>query len=342
MKLRIPFMTNPVRIGIAVEEDGLRFTEARRTDTGVEIRQAGLIPLEEGTFENGRITDIERVKIQLTLAKKELRLSKKKAVLSVPTSTVVIRKTIQPKLTTDDIRSLLEIELGTTIHLPFARPYFDFHKIREVPPSLEMDELGEYSLAEEPQPEDEYLVIAAPGDLIDQYIELLKVLDIEVTAVDIEPLALYRLLEESGEVHKTDFMFLQLGRHSVNVSIFQSDIPEFLRNIPIHLAHYEQASASGGTDGAAAVHALFVADLVREVDRVINFYQFSMKNDGTRIQTIYVTGEDDDLEHTIQLLKNRMTSFEIVPLPIHHIRLQHTQPLNVQAFTAAAGLTLRG
>lgn len=75
---------------------------------------------------------------------------------------------------------------------------------------------------------------------------------------------------------------------------------------------------------------------------MINFYQFSMKNDGTRIQTIYVTGEDDDLEHTIQLLKNRMTSFEIVPLPIHHIRLQHTQPLNVQAFTAAAGLTLRG
>ncbi|USG64667.1 pilus assembly protein PilM [Brevibacillus ruminantium] len=341
MKLRIPFIQNPVRVGIAVEEDGLRYTEARPTENGVEIRQAGLIPLEAGSIENGRITDMEQAKLQLTLAKKELRLTKKKAILSIPTSTVVIRKTNQPKLSPDDIRSLLEIELGTTIHLPFSRPYFDFHKIGEVPSGPDIDELREFAVGENPSPEDEYLVIAAPGDVIDQYLELLKVLDIEVTAVDIEPLALYRLLRASGVAHKTDFMFLQLGEHSVNVSIFQSDIPEFLRNIPIQMAPIPASAEKAEEESMIGLES-FVNDLVREVDRVINFYQFSMKNDGTRIQTIYLTGEADHLEKIVQLLQRRLTSFEIVPLPVHHMQWPQLSRIDAQAFTAAAGLTLRG
>lgn len=341
MKLRIPFQTYPVRIGIAIEEEGLRFVEAKCVDGGVEIRQAGLIRLEDGCMENGRIIDMERAKLQLALAKKELRLSKKKAILSIPTSTVVIRKTRQPRLSPEEIRSLLEIELGTTIHLPFSRPYFDFHKIGEVEPEQDPNERDGFGL-DDALPEDEYLVIAAPGDVIDPYIELLKVLDLEVTAVDIEPLALYRLLLASGEGHPTDFMFLQLGPHAVNVSIFQSDIPEFLRSIPIQMAHYQPAGEPALQGESSGALDAFVQDLIREVDRVINFYQFSMKNDGTRIKTIYITGEVPNLEEMIAMLQPRMSSLQIHPLPTHHIRHQPTLQKSVQAITAAAGLTLRG
>ncbi|MGC5326609.1 type IV pilus biogenesis protein PilM [Brevibacillus sp. SYSU BS000544] len=349
MKLRLPFSSKKTHIGLAIDDQGIRYSELVLGTDGIRMEQMGIIQVDNGLIESGKIVKQEELELQLALAKKDLRMRKKKAVLAVPSSFVVIRKLTLPKLSPNEVRPILEIELETTVHLPFSRPYFDYIKLREILPNKTNSQLAEFGEAEA-EPMDEYLIIAAPGDVIDQYVRMMKLVDVTVTAVEIEPLALYRLLEGSGSVIPTDFMFMQLGLHSVNVSIFQGEIPEFLRNIPIDITNYVvgvdtkewRAEDFYHHLNASGMYDSFANDLLRELDRVINFYQFSMKNDGTRIKQIYITGEFPTMERFLPHINNRLSGIETLLFPTHHIACKDSQVDNLQAFTVAAGLSLRG
>ncbi len=349
MNLRLPFTRKKTHVGVSIEDQGIRYTEARNHSSGIQLLQTGIVQIDNGLIQSGKVINQEALELQLALAKKDLRLKGKKAVLAVPSTFVVIRKITLPKLSPKEIRPLLEIELETTVHLPFSRPYFDYYWLREIAPTKANHELAEFVEAED-GPKDEYLIIAAPGDVIDQYVKLLKLLDLAVVAVEIEPLALYRLLEASHDPLADNFMIVQLGLHSVNVSIFQKEIPEFLRNIPIDLTNYQISMSDKELKteelyrqlDSSGMYESFVNDLIRELDRVINFYQFSMKNDGTRLEKIYITGDFPDMEKFLALLGSRLVNLEVNLLPIHHLTYTDERQEKLQAYTVAAGLSLRG
>ncbi|WP_051330747.1 type IV pilus biogenesis protein PilM [Aneurinibacillus terranovensis] len=346
-KLSHPFSIrkSPGRVGMELEDEGLRYAEVRYSSGGLKIKQAGMIPLDSGLIENGKIIDEDQVLVQLALGLKEAKLKHKKAVISAPTSSVVMRKVSLPKLPPKEVRSFIEIELESTIHLPFSRPYFDFYKMGQDENTNKDTEASEAEL------QDQYLVIAAPGDLIDQYVRLFSELDIQLAAVDIEPLALYRLLDmlqlHTGEQYH---MFIHLGMHTVDVSFFNREIPEFMRNIPLDLTNYKITMDERNLQSSDLLQFLedrgmfdsFANDLVRELDRVINFYHFSMKNDGTRMQKIYVTGDFPDIDRMIPFLKERLSVQEIISLPVHSYVDGFSATANVQAYTVPFGLSLKG
>ncbi len=332
-----PFLSAK-KMGISIEDEGIRYIEASKNKDGVRVHRAGMIPLDKGLIEGGKILNQEAVELQLALANKEHRIGGRKVSLAVPSSFVVIRKLQIPPLPDREVRGLIEVELESSIHLPFSRPYFDYHK------------LGTVETDPEEGPQDHYLVIAAPGDLIDQYVSLLKQIDLHTVAVDIEPLALYRVLAVGGTSLPQNFMLVQMGLHSINVGIFQQDIPEFMRNIPLDLGNYAAASDEKSLSTASLYRVLrernafvsFSDDLSRELERVINFYQFSLKNDGTRIETVYFTGDLPQMEEMLHVLRERLPQFHIHLLPLEHISRDPASQWELQAYTVALGLSLRG
>jgi type IV pilus assembly protein PilM len=351
MKLTIPFRRKSALVGITIDDTEIRFSEVRDLGGSLTMQHAARVPVETGCIEGGKIVNMEAVELQLVLAAKEMRLKKRKAVLAVPSSFVVIRKVNLPRVETHEVRSLLEIELETTVHLPFTRPYFDFVKMekKEQSSKSQKNDVTDHAGGLEFE-EDTYLVIAAPGDLIDQYVTLLKTIDIEVIAVDIEPLALYRLLSAVQPELKKNIMFVQLGLHSVNVSIFQGDQPEFLRNVPLDLTNYEITVEERSHTSSDILRYMdnrgmlssFSNDLVRELERVISFYQFSLKNDGTRIETLFLTGQFPSMERMHALLRDRLSNLEVVMFPVQHISHAIADQAELHAYTAAMGLSLRG
>lgn len=333
--LPLPFFGQRNRagyVGMMLTDEGIRYVEARATASRIQIRQAGFIELEEGLVRDGKIIDEKKVIERLEAGIKNTKLKRKKIVMSVPTSSVIIRKVPLPKLPLKEIRPLLGVELETTVHLPFSRPYFDFYKLDE-----EVKVEPPEGSGGETEWMDQYLVIAAPGDLIDQYVHLFSEIKLRLEAVDIEPLALYRML---STYHFADSescsMYMQVNLHTVNVSFFKEEIPEFVRNIPFDVAlHKRKTEEEGMTES-------FAVELFREVERVINFYQFTMKNDGTRVEKIYMTGEFPDQEFLISFMRERLTNIEILPLPVDHVVHPFPEDKEVQAYTVPIGLSMKG
>jgi type IV pilus assembly protein PilM len=336
-------------IGVTLEDEGLRYAEVRVTSSRVHVRQAGFVEIDRGLIENGKIVDPDKTLLQLALGMKDTRLKRKKAVLAVPTSAVVVRKVSLPNVSLKDVRSLLEVELDSTIHLPFPRPYFDFYKLDGVEASE--TENSTESNHDEEEPLDQYLVVAAPGDMIDQYIDLFKELGIHLAAIDIEPLALHRLLPpDSIREGIDDCMYMQLDLHTVNVSFFKKNIPEFIRNIPLDLKNYQIKVEGMSMQAHDLLQQLeerglfqsFASDLVREIERMITFYQFSMKNDGTHIKKIYVTGDFAEQDRIISMMKERISNIDIIPFPIEHIKHPFSDDKEIQAYTVPIGLSMKG
>jgi type IV pilus assembly protein PilM len=319
-------------VGMTLTDEGLRYAEVRATASRIQVRQAGYIELGKGIVQNGKIIDKKKVIEQLEAGLHTTKLRRKKIVLSVPPSSVVIRKVPLPKLRIKEIRPLLEVELESTVHLPFSRPYFDFYKLKEEVrvESLEGSE-------EEVDWLDQYLVIAVPGELIDQYIHLFAALKLHLEAIDIEPLALYRLLSSYHfDEPERCSLYIQVNMHEVNVSFFKEGIPEFVRNIPLDPTIYKQQTEMEGMAES------FANELFREIERVINFYQFTMKNDGTRVEKLYITGEFPDQEFLVSFIRERLSNVDVLSLPIEHVIHPFTEDKEIQAYTVPIGLSMKG
>ncbi len=350
MGFYLPFLSPKKRIGLTIDDDGLRYIETSHTKDEIKIHQIGMIPLDRGIIAGGKVIDQQALELQLTLAKKDLRLGGNKVSLAVPSSFVVIRMLSLPPLPEKEIRSLIEVELESSIHLPFSRPYFDYYKL---PPGSYTPVRQGLSSAEEKmseEREDNYLVIAAPGDLIDQYVSMVKLLNLKTVSVDIEPLALYRILALSGVSLSQDFLIVQLGLHSINVGIFQADIPEFLRNIPLDLENYKIQADEKTLTSLELLQFLeqrnaftsFAEDLARELERVINFYQFSLKNGAAKIDRLYLTGDFPDIEKMIKYLRERIPQLQVAQLPLEHVQHDLANQSVLQAYSVVLGLSLRG
>lgn len=340
MKWKLPTLRFPAfgprnkagYVGMTMMDDGLRYAEVRATASRIQMRQAGFIELDEGIIRNGKLMDEGKAIEQLEAGIKNTKLKRKKIILSVPTSSVIIRKISLPKVPMKEIRPLLEVELESTVHLPFSRPYFDFYKMEEEV-RVESPEGSE----DEAEWMDQYVVIAAPGDLIDEYIDLFSELKLNLEAIDIEPLALYRVLASYHFSEPEEcVMYMQVNKHTVNVSFFKEEIPEFVRNIPLDLTTYKQKTEEEGMTDS------FAGELFREVERVINFYQFTMKNDGTRVNKLYVTGEFPNQESLVSFIKERLTNVEVLPLPVEHVVHPFAAEEEVQAYTVPIGLSMKG
>jgi type IV pilus assembly protein PilM len=352
MKLRLPSFKLPRLslslkrkgcVGMVLDEQGLRYAEVRQVSSEVQINRLGVIKLDSGLVQGGKIMDRDKVRQQLALGLGKDMVKGKKAVLSVPTSMVLIRKMSLPRMRSAEIRPLLEIELESTIHLPFSRPYFDYYKIGSEQKQRKEKEHEEIV-------EDEYLIVAAPGDVIYEYMALFKELDMDLIAIDIEPLAIYRLLQCQGlQPTEQHYMFVQLGMHTVNVSFFEGEIPEFVRNIPLDLPgsilKLEEEVPFFDLAHPLEERGMFEAfanNLVMELDRVLNFYQFNMKNGDIRVEKIYVTGDFPALGEVLPFLQERLNTLEITLLPLSYVHMTQIDEKEFQAYTIPIGLSLRG
>ncbi|MFD2369069.1 type IV pilus biogenesis protein PilM [Brevibacillus sp. GCM10020057] len=343
----LPFLPSRKKVGVTIEEDRIRIVETSQNKGSIQIRRMSSIPLERGLIAGGKIMDEKALELQLSLAGQDLSLGRKKVSLAVPSSFVVIRKLSLPPLPPKEVRSLIEVELESSIHLPFSRPYFDYYKLPQSVASSPSDENEE---AAGEGAEDSYVVIAAPGDLIDQYVSLLKWLQLKTESVDIEPLALYRFLERSGVALSENLLIVQFGMHSINVGIFHGEIPEFLRNISLDLDNYRMDVPGRVLSSKELLAFLeqhnafetFAEDFARELERVINFYQFSLKNGTVRLDTMYLTGDFPDIDRMVGFLRERLPQLQIAPLPVGHIQHATASEAELQAYSVALGLSLRG
>nr|WP_295971826.1 pilus assembly protein PilM [uncultured Bacillus sp.] len=292
-------------INLTIKDHVIRFVELKQTSPPSVLRH-GERYLPEGIISDGKIQNIDIFLAILEECIQEWRIAKRQVRFIVPDSLIMIRKIIIPKdIKEDEIEGYLFMEIGSSIHLPFENPIFD------------------YTLLPREKDEQELLLFAGPEEAIKEYADLLEEVKLEPISADISSLALYRLYHQQHPDDRDNIMLLQIDFLSANICIFENNKPVVARHLLVDIERdkWEKDPVSGRNDiyrGAKQEVFLPFRDVFLEIDRVRNFYNYSLNYGNKLINKIVVAGDHPWLDEVCENLANQI-DIPIVMMKKHPI-----------------------
>ena len=133
-------------------------------------------------------------------------------------------------------------------------------------------------------------------EIIQEYADLLEEVKLEPISADISSLALYRLYHQQFPEDQDIIMLVQIDMLSVNLCIFQDHKPVVARHLlmDVDLDKWERGSDSHKLDhyqGDREEVFFPFKDVFLEVDRVRNFYNYSLNYGNKLVNKIIVNGD---------------------------------------------------
>ncbi|RBP04289.1 type IV pilus biogenesis protein PilM [Rossellomorea aquimaris] len=312
------FNKNKNKINIVISDQWIRFVELKSISP-LHIHHFGEKRIADGMISDGKIIEKEAFQVFLEECVLDWGIKKREVQFIVPNTQMIIRKMeISSDIEDDEVKSHLFLEIGTSIHLPFENPVFDV---------VVVGNKGDKK---------EIILVAAPEDIVMEYQQILTDAHLKPVVADISPLAFYRYVHSLDLTHREDHeMLLYFNQANVTVSIFHDHQPVFFR--PIGLGEDREVVDDRGYQ--KDFHSLQFDEVMKEIDKVISFYRYTLTNDEAMINKIYVTGDHPMVGEIHTLLSNRF-EIDILQVPTA-ARDAYTNEELSSAFLLAIGLGLK-
>lgn len=284
-------------VNLMIKDHVIRFIELKQTNPLV-VQSYGERYLPAGVVKNGKIEKYEQLALIFEECIDEWKLKKKRVCFHVPDSSVIIRKLPLPDdVEAEEIEAYLHMEIGTSIHLPFENPLFDY-----------------YSLTTNER-EREIILFAAPEEIVADYTNLLEEAHLKPVVADITALSLYRLYNHfQPKVKKLAqqeiLMIAEFDVQAINVSIFEGHLPIFMRHILMDIDTDQlDFSLNGQMTNKKVRKAITFAlqDMYTELNRVLDFYRYSMHHGEKQVTKLLLTGAHPLLTEIESQLKTRLS-----------------------------------
>ncbi|SDN82900.1 Tfp pilus assembly protein, ATPase PilM [Paenibacillus sp. yr247] len=375
-------------LGIEISDSSIKMSKVLLRDKKEPLIQTNITEeLPPHVMEEGRIK--EPLRLIQTLQTMIARLdSKPKHVhLVFPSQLVMVRFLKLPDIAEKDLAKLVDFEMKHNIHLPFENPLYDFvkmngathkkrktlKKLKKVPVAptgkdsfLEAaagkEDLGGgkglFDDFQEDEPKAEtaiqcdVMLVAAPKDMMDQYLEVMDSAGIKLTSIEIKALSLFRLLQRISLIEwKDTFLLVDLNENAGDLSIFNGEELKITRSIPLNFAVKPDITSEVKvstdqlfaeflkTDGDFRNHC---NDLAHELERLMNFYRYTLNNRNQEFAGVVISGDLERMPEIVLFLTERL------PIPVH--LFQPTIPFEQNSassdvfsmYAVTLGLALRG
>lgn len=226
------------------------------------------------------------------------------ASILLPNDFVIVREEkIPAQLTPSEIKAYMSLHIGQLIRSPFKETRFHF----------EVLEVGDT--------EQTVLLMLYPKDVIMQYESLLQNVSLKLNEADISSLCLYRILQQQTEQEPNSekhVMVLQCSPVDNTIMVFHKDLPKFSRQSRLaHAADLWDIGSDGeltlryGDDSLEEA----ISDALDVLERLFEFYRYSVMNGQGGVTEIVLTGDFPDLERLRERLNQRFVQ------PIHTLQV---------------------
>jgi type IV pilus assembly protein PilM len=311
----LSFLSNSSKTAnIVFTDQCIRFLEMKQSSS-MMVAAMGERLLPDGVIKGGRIVDRETLLFIMEECIDEWKIKRKSCRFVVPDPFVVLRKVSIPSdIREDEMEGYLFLEIGSSIHLPFEDPVFD------------------YSLLERSGENQEVLLVASQEEIVESYKVLLEEVKLKPAAADIAPLALYRSILHDGKALPTEHtMLLHMDEQLLTISIFHKHEPIFTRPIVLEAEM---------TDKAPELYPVpILQDALNEIEKVMNFYHYSLNKGEQSVEKAVVSGDHPRLNELKEQLQERGS------VPVEFLQLKNAVTLNDErvppGFAIALGLALK-
>lgn len=213
----------------------------------------------------------------------------------VPDTSVLLKNFEHPsELKGNALKEYVQMEIGHTIHLSFQDPLIDVYDATEG--------------------DGQAVLFAVPPDEVGKLIGILLDAHLEPKVADIRALCNLRLLEHIQFIdEQKTYLITDWSINELSICIYSNGHVEFLRFQPIHsnLCQWEQMPDEKDRVtfkyiGNEEDFRASIIDQVLDLDRMMNFFKFSLHKGERVVDEIVVMGEHPQLEKIEQLLSENL------------------------------------
>lgn len=200
-------------------------------------------------------------------------------------------------------------------------------------------------------PQADVLLVAAPKELVDEYTSILRQCGLKPMSAEIKALSLFRLIQTAEpQLAQSTILTVDLNEASADISIFHEGHLKITRNVIVNFPARKPEKKEFPPEDM--LFAEFVdpdadflnacADLAHELERLMNFYRYTLNNRSQEFANTILTGDLERLGDISHYLADRLNQNIIVPgTSWLDKRIQH-MPGTVPKLAIPIGLGLRG
>jgi len=199
-------------LGINISGYEIKAMFIKRGKNGFQVVSAAVEPVPQGVIENGSIVKGDRLAITLSQLVEKLGVKERRVVTAISGEHVITRHLKFPLMSKAEVKQALKWE--TEKYIPLAEEELIIEHV-----NFGADDSGENL---------NILLVAVPKKLVYQFYEIFSLAGLELVAIDIEPLALCRLLFNKGE--QVPVALVDLGSSSTDLAIVRGKRMDFSRS----------------------------------------------------------------------------------------------------------------
>lgn len=217
----------------------------------------------------------------------------------VPDPSILLKSFEHPSdITKDTLKEYVQMELGHTIHLPFDEPLID--------------------VFDPVEGDNQAMLFSASSEEVYKLMNLFLDAQLVPKVADIRALCNLRLLNHIGQLEENKtYLLANWSINELSICIYSNGNVDFLRYQPIstelpnwrgkQLAEDEVAfSYEGDLDN----YRMLITDQVLELDRIMNFFRFSLHKGEKAVNEIVILGDNPIIKQINDFL------VENLPVPI--------------------------
>jgi type IV pilus assembly protein PilM len=202
------------------------------------------------------------------------------------------------------------------------------------------------------------VLVAAPKDLIEEYSGMVKAAGLVPKSVEIKAFSLYRLIDFEQIVESNGtYIVIDLNETVTDLSIFHEKQLKITRNVPLNFAAPIESSEDKieTLSVPSELDTIFFQfgdkdadfnnacnDLAHELERLMNFYRYTLNNRDQEFTHILIAGDIHRFDEVKASLKNRL-NLDIIDIQPKDARFEQPQlDEELRSFAVPIGLALRG
>ncbi|RKO61106.1 type IV pilus biogenesis protein PilM [Caldibacillus debilis] len=286
-------------VNLIVDDYAIRCAEQR--GSGLEEITLMEKPVPEGMVEQGRIADEIAFYEFFKGTVQEWGIKRRKVRFCVPDSLVSMKKeTVPEHVKENELKAYFHMEIGNSIYLPFENPAFDVCLLPE---------------RDANDGKRKALLFSVPLEELNKYSEIFIDAGLKPVQCDIRSLSAYRYFAavEGAKPGKV-YLFLEVNLNWLGITIFSDDLPEFMRyqdlDIPLKNWRCVPAGENAFTweyAGDETYLSGLLEDQMVELERIMNFYRYSIHKGRRTVTGIILYGDYPDLAKVRERIEENFT-----------------------------------
>lgn len=169
-------------VGLDIGTNAIKIAEVRRSRQGLSLVKLGRRATPVGAIKSGVIVKQKEVAAEITGLLRELRIRPRNVVTAVAGQSVIVRTLMLPPMSREEMAEAVRWEVESQLPYPVDEGVYDF------------DIIGEVRVQDSEQPQLKIGLVAARKEIVNSYVDTLRLCRIAPQIVDVQPFAIMRSL----------------------------------------------------------------------------------------------------------------------------------------------------